>query len=137
MTCVVENTKNISCDENGTLEPLNYRFDYPFPINDSGMCLRVRECILEYDKEERTTFGYKLHMNSIRNDRQINSHMRGIMEIWLANKNFQLVVNIDKAIAYMTNYLTKPEVDISFGMNRTILQIINKSNVNGLTTKAI
>ena len=63
--------------------------------------------------------------------------MRGLMEIWMANMDFQLVVDVDKAIAYMTKYVTKPEIEISSGMNKMIEQIINKSHVDGLTTKAI
>ena len=40
--------KNISRSENGPLKPLECRFDYPLPINDTGICLKERECILEF-----------------------------------------------------------------------------------------
>ena len=76
-------------------------------------------------------------MNSLYNDEWINFHMQGLMEILMANMDFQLVVNIDKMISYMTKYVTKPEIEISSNMNKMILQIINKSHADGLTTKAI
>ena len=65
-------------------------------------------------------------MNSLRNDRWINSHMRGLMEMWMANMDFQLVVDVDKVIAYMTKYVTKPEIEMSSNMNKMILTVINK-----------
>ena len=49
----------------------------------------------------------------------------------------QLVVDFVKVIDYMTKYVTKPEVEMSDNMNKMILQIINKSHVDGLTTKVI
>ena len=43
------------------------------------------------------------------------------MEIWMANMDFELVINIDKVITYMTKYSTKPEIEISSNMNKMIL----------------
>ena len=63
--------------------------------------------------------------------------MRGLIKLGLANMDFQLVVNIDKVSAYMTKYITKPEIEMSSNMNKMILQVINKSHHDGLTTKAI
>ena len=83
------------------------------------------------------TFGYELRTNSLHNYRWIDFHVRGLMELWLAHKDFKLVVNIDKVIAYMKNYVTKPEIKIRTGLNKMIEKIINKLNANGLTTKAI
>ena len=77
MTCVVEEkTWNITSNENGPAELPSCRFDYPLPINKRGACMKVIEYILYYDEEGNSTFGYKLPMNSLRNDRWIDSHMR-------------------------------------------------------------
>ena len=95
------------------------------------------EYILDYDEEGNPTFGYKLHMNSLRNEIWTKSHIRGLIEIWIVNMDSQLVVDFVKVIDYMTKYVTKPEVEMSDNMNKMILQIINKSHVDGLTTKVI
>ena len=55
----------------------------------------------------------------------------------MANMDFQLVIIIDEVIASMKNYVTKPEIEISSGKNKIILQIINKSHIDGLTSKVI
>ena len=88
MTGVVENVKNVSRTEDGPVEPPICRFGYPLPINTTGTCMKVSEYILDYDEEGNPTFGYKLRMNSLRNDRWINSHMQQLMEIWMANMDF-------------------------------------------------
>ena len=93
--------------------------------------------MLYYDEEGNPSFGYKLPMNGLCNDRWIDSYMQRLIEIWMANMDFQLVVDVNKVIAYMTKYVTKPEIEISSNMNKMIVQIINKSHVDGLTTKAI
>ena len=51
MTAVVENVKNLSRAEDGPIEPLICGFGYPLPINTTGMCMKVREYILDYDEE--------------------------------------------------------------------------------------
>ena len=56
--------------------------------------------------------------------------MHGLMLFWLANVDFQLLVYIDKVIAYMTKYVTKPKIEISSGMNKMIEQIINKFHID-------
>ena len=63
--------------------------------------------------------------------------MHGLMQFWLANMDFQLMVDIGKVIAYMIKHITKPEIEISSSMNKMVEQIINWSDVGGLTTKAI
>ena len=69
VTGVVEDTENNDCNHNKPLETLKCRFDYPFSINDRGMCMRLRECILEHNKEGHPTFEYELCMDSILNER--------------------------------------------------------------------
>ena len=137
MTSVEENNENVSCTKNGSVESPILRSDHPLQINNTDTCMKVCEYILDYDEEGNPTFGYKLRMNNIRNDRWINSHMRGLMEIWMANMDFQLVIDVDKIIAHITNYVTKAEIKISSNMNKMLLHVIKKDHVDGLTTKAI
>jgi len=55
-----------------------------------------------------TEFTYELSMNFICNDRWLNSHMYDLMQIWLTNMDFQLVVDVNKVVNYMTKYVCKP-----------------------------
>ena len=59
------------------------------------------------------------------------------MELWRSNSDVQLVVDIDRVIAYITKYVPKPEIEMSSNMKKMILKIINKLHHDGLTTKAI
>ena len=72
--------------------------------------MRVCEYILEYDKEGCPTFGYELHMNSLRNDRRIDYDMHGLLQFWLAKMDSQMVVGIVKLIVYMPQYATKLDI---------------------------
>ena len=63
--------------------------------------------------------------------------MHRLMNFWLANIYFQLVVDIDKVILYMSNYVTKLEIEICSGINKMIEKIINKLHADGLTTNVI
>ena len=119
MTAVVKEAENNGCNQNSPLEPVKCRFDYPLPINDRSTYLRLRDCILGYGWDY-PALGYNIQMNSLRNDMLFNSHMREFIKFWLANMDFQLVVDIDKVIPYMTKYVTKQEIETSSGMNKTI-----------------
>ena len=54
---------------------------------------------------------------------------------WLANINFQLVVDIDKVIVYKMNYVNKLELEMRVEMNRMIKNINDKEYPSELTTK--
>ena len=73
------------------------------------MCLRIYGYLLKYVGDV-PNFGYTLRINSLHNDSWINFHMRGLLIMWLANMDFQIVLDIDKVIAYMTKHVTRPEV---------------------------
>ena len=124
MIDIIENVENVSRVEHEPTEPPICRFGYPLTINTTGMYMKIREYILNYDEEGNPSFAYKLCMNSLRNDRWINSHMQGLMELLRANSDLQLAVGIDKVIAYMTKYVTKPEIEMSSNMNKMILKVI-------------
>ena len=79
----------------------NCRCDYPQPLNETGICMKMREYISGSDGTG-PEFTYELSMNSLCNDRWLNSHMYGLMQIWLANMNFQLLVDVNKVVNYMT-----------------------------------
>ena len=40
--------------------------------------------------------------------------------MWLANIDFQLDVNFNKVIANIIKYVSKPQIEISSGMNKMI-----------------
>ena len=80
--------------------------------------LKLKNCDWDYP-----TFVYKLRMNILHNDLWINYYMQGLIEFWLTDMNFQLVVDIDKIIAYMTKYVTKSEIEISSNRNKMILKL--------------
>ena len=54
---------------------------------------------------------------------------------WLANMYFQLVVDIDKVIVYMMNYVNEFELKLRVEMNRMIENINDKEYPSELTTK--
>ncbi len=58
------------------------------------------------------------------------------MELWLANMDFQLVLDINKVIVYMKKYVTKSETEICFGVNKMIEKVINTLHTDSLTTRA-
>ena len=59
------------------------------------------------------------------------------MELWLANMDFQLVLDINKVIVYMKKYVTKSETEIGFGVNKMIEKVINTLHADSLTTRAV
>ena len=82
-------------------------------------------------------FTYELSMNSLRNDRWLNSHMYGLMQIWLANMDFQLVVDVNKVVNYMTKYVCKPEMEMSKGLSNMVKKLINVGHHTGLGLRGI
>ena len=76
-------------------------------------------------------------MNSQRNDKWLNSHMHGVMQVWLANMDFQLVVDVNKVVNYMTKYVCKPEVEMSKGLSKMVENLINIGHQTGLGTKGV
>ena len=123
-------------DENNVLGENNCRFDFPQPLNDNGTCMKIREYVSGSDGVE-PQYTYELSMNSIRNDRWLNSHMYGLMQIWLANMDFQLVVDVNKVVSYMTKYVCKPEMEMTKGLSKMVQKIINVENHRGLGPKGI
>ncbi len=67
MICVIKNNENGTGNESGMVESPICRFDYPLTMNDTGTFMKVSEYILDYDEEGKSTFGYKLRMNSLHN----------------------------------------------------------------------
>ena len=109
--------------ENNVLVENNCRFDYPHPLNEMVTCMKMREYVSVCDGS-RPAFTYELSMNSLCNDRWLNSHMYGLMQIWLANMDFQLVVDVNKLVNYMTKYVCKPEMEMSKGLSNMVQKMI-------------
>ena len=114
----------------------NCRFDYPQPLNEIGSCMKVREYVSGSNGSE-PEYKYKLSMNSIRNDRWLNSKIHGLMKIWLANMDFQLVVDVNKVVSYMTKYVCKPEMEMSKVLSKMVQKIIYVGHHTGLGPKGI
>ena len=51
----------------------------------------------------------RLEMIPKANDRWINSHCVPIFEVWLANMDMRLTIDVGKIVDYMTKYMTKSE----------------------------
>ena len=98
--------------------------------------MKIREYVSGSDGRE-PEYTYELSMNSIRNDRWLNSHMHGLIQIWLANMNFQLVMDVNKVVSYMTKYVCKPEMEITKGLSKMLQKIINVEHHRGLGPKRI
>ena len=60
--------------------------------------MKVREYVSGSDRNS-PEFTYELCMNPLRNDKWINSHMFGLMQVWLANMDFLLVVDVNKLVS--------------------------------------
>ena len=98
--------------------------------------MKIREYIMGSEGNE-PILKYELCMNSKRNDKWVDSHMKGLMEIWLANMDFQLVVDVNKVVSYMTKYVCKSEIEISKGLSKMVENVINVGHHTGLGTKGI
>ena len=98
--------------------------------------MKVREYVSGSDGNS-PEFTYELCMNPLRNDKWINSHMFGLMQIWLANMDFQLVVDVNKVVSYMTKYVCKPELEMSKGPSKIVKNLINIGHHTGLGPKGI
>ena len=122
--------------ENNGPNENNCRFDYPQPLNNNGTCMKIREYVSGSDGNA-PEFKYELSMNSIRNDRWLNSHMHGLMQIWLANMDFQLVVDVNKVVNYMTKYVCKPEMEMSKGLSKMVEKLINVGYHTGIGPRGI
>ena len=105
-------------------------------MKDNETCMKIREYVSGSD-DVGPQYTYELSMNSIRNDRWLNSHMYCLMQIWLANMDFQLVVDVNKLVSYMTKYVCKPEMEMTKGLSEMVQKIINVEHHRGLGPKGI
>ena len=128
--------KNKDVDEDNVRSANNCRFNFPQHLNSVGTCLKIREYVSGSDGNA-PELTYELCMNSKRNDRWLNSHMHGVMQVWLANMDFQLIVDVNKVVNYMTKYVCKPEVEMSKGLSKMVENLINIGHQECLGTKGI
>ena len=67
-----------------------------------------------------------------RNDKWMNSHVRPIFEVWLANIDIQLIIDKGKVIEYLTKYMTKVETINETGIKRMFTKLLDQNaNDNG------
>jgi hypothetical protein len=110
-------------------------------------CLRKGKCRSNFPHEERPTkshlkirqfkrskqgdLDYRLEMIPIRNDSWLNSHIRSFTEVWQANTDWQLIVDIGKVADYMTKYVTKNETISTKNFSRMIARIMSMTSADG------
>ena len=70
-------------------------------FNEIRTCMKIYEYVSSSNGNS-PEFKYEFSMNSIYNYRWFNSHIYGIIKIWPANMYFQLVVDDNKVVNYMT-----------------------------------
>ena len=80
----MDESNDNGCKQNEPLKHVKCRFDYPLPINGKGMCLAVREYLLDYS-EVFPVFRYKLIMNRLHKNICIYSHIQKLVKNWQAN----------------------------------------------------
>ena len=90
--------------------------------------------------QKTTKDGTKRHFVDIvakRNDSWLNSHLRPVTDIWLANTDFQLIVDVVKVIGYMTKYVTKADTQLSRGARKVFKEIVEMPNNNDQSIQTI
>ena len=55
----------------------------------------------------------------------------------MANIDFQSVIDLGKAVNYLTKYVTKPDKDMSYGMHHTIKLLIHEHLNSGKSVKTV
>ena len=91
-------------------------------------------------KKRNGTIDYKLVAQLIpeRNDQWLNSHIRPVLEVWMANIDIQVIVDNGKVIEYLTKYMTKAETMNEVGIKRMFKNILNQtSSVNATPQVAL
>ena len=81
-------------------------------------------------KKRNGSVEYKLIAQLIpeRNDKWLNSHIRPILEVWMANIDIQLIIYHGKVIEYLTKYMTKTETMNEVGIKRMFDNILNQTS---------
>ena len=113
----------------GAFTDENCRFDYAKDICDVTHVV-VKEYVVKKRngaKEKRV----KLEIKPRRNDKWLNSHMPHLMEVWRANMDMQLTIDLGKVIGYMTKYVTKSEASMTRGAQRMVARILCKTMEDG------
>ena len=59
------------------------------------------------------------------------------MDVWLANHDVQLVLDVGKVVDYMSKYVTKPEVSMTKGFQRAINKIVGQVCQMGSPSKLL
>ena len=63
--------------------------------------------------------------------------MKVLIEILMANMNFQLVVNVKNIVSYMTKYICKPEMEMSKDVSKIVQKLINVGLATNVSTRGV
>ena len=111
-------------------------FGFPLPLVEKTHVIIEVNCVekqlreIPENQEEYTanlgpTHSYELYYKidcvNKRNDRWMNTHVETFLDSWMANIDFQVVIDLVKVVSYLIKYVTKSESDMSKGM----LYVIN------------
>ena len=86
--------------------------------------------------DEKKSLKYRIETVPSRNDGWINSHFWSLFEVWGANVDFQLVLDVGKVINFMAKYVTKAEDSVTKGAASLIRSVLKKTIDEGLTVQA-
>ena len=112
--------KKFRNNESGAIDPASIkcdcRFSYPFQ-------LKYKSCVVIEQNISKGQLITRLKIQSKRNDCWLNSHMRCIMEVWGANMDWQLVLDLGLVLNYMSKYVTKSDMSNNLAVHRLIKNI--------------
>ena len=86
---------------------------------------------IDKDKNE-FKMEYRIEMITDCNDKWLVCHPRHLLESWHGNIDFQLIIDIEKLLRYITKYVTKVEKNMTKGIAAMIRNILKKTIELGL-----
>ena len=90
--------------------PIKCRFSFPCSICDVGTHVKIIQDAVYMDKDKNEfKMEYRIEMITDRNDKWLVCHPRHLLESWCSNIDFQLIIDIEKVLRYMTKYVIKVE----------------------------
>jgi hypothetical protein len=88
-------------------------------------------------KDGRKEINSSIELLTKRNDCWLNSHSRPFMDVWNANIDFRLTIDVGKIISYMTKYVTKTEACHTPRTRRLLFSCLSRVSQDGSDTAVI
>jgi len=117
--------------------PIKCRFSFPKPMCDVGTHVKIIQDAVCVNKDRNEfIIEYRIEMITDRNDKWLVCHPRHLLESWRGNIDFQLIVDVEKVLRYMTKYVTKVETNMTKGIAAMIRKMLKKTVESGLSVQA-